>query len=278
MKNITSLAFLMLSFTISAQTTYAIYSEDPNVGAGLQHLRFSNGQGFSLTEPTNDPYEGAENYLLSFNGTSPYFHAIFIPRNSSDTSDMAIDISAYGYYNVSFKTTSPTPFYIRMRGNGITAKVSIDPASNTYGFTNDGQWHFMSIPFSDFIPESASFSLANITEIFVLRSNISGSTAGTDNDFEFDNIYVSTDQVMAKDIISDIKLNIYPNPTSEIININIPEAIDYLELYDLVGKRITNISLAQNNTSVNLSSLEDGMYILKITTNGKVFTSKVIKK
>lgn len=278
MKKITLIAFLMLCLGSYAQTSFAIYTEDSNVGEGLQHLRFSNGQGFTLTEPTANPYEGTENAMLTFNGTSSYFHAIFIPRNSSNTSDIAIDIAAYNYYNVSFKTTSSTPFYIRMRGNGITAKVAIDPASNIYGFSNDGQWHFMSIPFTDFIPESSSFSLANITEIFVLRSNISSSIAGTDNDFEFDNIYVSTNEVMTtNNSLLPLEVKIYPNPTSNVLNIQAQEVIEAIEVYNLLGHKLIQRVANQNKTTLSIANLNTGIYLVKVIARGKTYTTKVVK-
>src|SRR5690606_28420182 len=99
MKKITCFLFLCTLGYVQAQDTYAIYTENPNIEPGINSLRFVNGQGFSLTEPTSATYEGAENYLFSFNGTSSYFHAIMIPRNSTNTDDMAVDISAYSYYN-----------------------------------------------------------------------------------------------------------------------------------------------------------------------------------
>lgn len=276
MKNITLFAFMMLCMGSYAQT-YAVYTEDTTVGSGLEHIRFSNGQGFTLSEPATAPYEGTENYMLTFNGTSSYFHAIFIPRNSTDTSDIAIDISGYNYYNVAFKTTGATPFYIRMRGNGITAKVAIDPTSNGYGFANDGQWHFMSIPFTDFIPESTSFSLTNITEIFVLRSNTSGSTAGLDNNFEFDDIYVSTTQIMANHHEEDIQVAIYPNPTTDFLYIKTQETIDTIEVFDILGKKVMNITPTDHITHANIASLEKGIYMVSVVANGKVSTSKIMK-
>ncbi|WP_130736035.1 T9SS type A sorting domain-containing protein [Flavobacterium sp. J27] len=275
MKKITLLAFLLLSAIIKAQT-YAIYTEDTSIGAGLTHLRFSNGQAFSLSEPTTAPYEGTQNYLLTYNGSSSYFHAIFLPRNSSNTSDVTIDLSAYSYYNISLKTSSPTPFYLRMRGNGITAKVLIDPASNSYGFTNDNQWHFMSIPFADFIPESASFSLALITEVLVLRSNVTGTIVGTVNDFEFDNVYASVSEVLSNKTYSLQNFTVYPNPTQGQFNITTNEELTVV-IYDMVGKIILNQKSIKGTHHFDISNFSNGLYLITLTKNKEKQTYKLLK-
>ncbi len=196
MKRITLLTICLISFITNAQT-YAIYTQDASIGTGVNSLRFQNGQGFTATQPTTAPYEGSKNYLLTYDGTSTYFFAQFLPRNVANTADTSVDLSAYSYYNIAVKTSCPNPFYIRMKGNGITTKVLIDPLSNSYGFKNDNQWYFMSIPFSAFIADPGAFSLTLITEILVIRSYDTPVITGKTNNFEVDNVFVSTRKTIA---------------------------------------------------------------------------------
>jgi len=277
MKKITLFTVLLFSAFASAQT-FAIYTEDPAIDAGVNFLRFSNGQGFALSEPTTAPFEGTKNYLFAFNGTSSYFHGILFPRNAANTSDVTVSLAAYSYYNLSLKTASATPFYIRMRGNNITAKVLIDPAANSYGFTNDNQWHFMSIPFADFIPESDAFSLASITEIFVLRSNITGSTAGTANDFEVDNLYASVEQVLSLKEEKMTAYSMYPNPASNSLSFNSSETIDKISIHSILGQKIMEMNPKTPQFSTDISGLQNGVYLVTVESAGKASTSKLIKK
>lgn len=62
------------------------------------------------------------------------------------------------------------------------------------------------------------------------------------------------------------KFNIYPNPTSNFITIEIAdtEQILAIELLDYAGKR--SKSFNPNSTSVNLNDLAPGVYLLQITT------------
>jgi len=278
MKKITLFGLLLFSAYVSAQETFAIYTENATIGAGVTTLRFSNGQGFAISEPTTAPFEGTKNYLFTFNGTSSYFHAIMFPRNPANTTDIAVSLANYSFYNVSIKTVSATPFYIRMRGNNVTAKVLIDPAANSYGFTNDNQWHLLSIPIADFIPESSSFNLTSITEIFVLRSNIPGSTAGTANNFEVDNIYASVEQVLDRKEAKISNFKMYPNPSSNSLTFTAAENIDQILIYNLLGQKVMQLEPKTTNVTTDISTLQNGAYLVSIQSVGKTATMKLIKK
>ena len=62
------------------------------------------------------------------------------------------------------------------------------------------------------------------------------------------------------------EISIYPNPTSDFITIenNNSEQFLSIELLDYAGKRIKSID--QKTTSVDLSDLTPGVYLLQITT------------
>lgn len=277
MKKITLSAFLLLSAYMNAQDTFAIYTENESIEAGVNHLRFSNGQGFELSEATTAPYEGTENYLLTFNGTSSYFHAILFPRDAANENDVAVDLSTYTYYNIAIKTDSETPFYVRMRGNNIIAKVLIDAEENSYGFDNDNEWHFLTIPIADFIPESDAFDLTSVTEILVLRSNTTGTTAGSPNDFEIDNVYTSVDVPLSVKNNSLVNLTIYPNPAKNLFTVNAAGTIDTIYIYNLTGQKVMEIAPANTTATADISSLQSGVYMVTIASEGKTATHKLVK-
>lgn len=279
MKKINLLVMLFISAVTYAQT-FSIYTENPNIGAGVNSLRFSNGSGFTLSEPGTATYEGTKNLLLTYNGTSSYFHAIMFPRNAANTSDVVLDLSAYSYYNLAIKTASPHPFYIRIRGNNVIAKVLIDPSSNSYNFINDDQWHLMSIPLSAFIPESSSFSLSNISEIFVLRSeNAISTVVGSSNNFQVDNIYLSaTSALSVMSAERNRSLSIFPNPASSKITITSDQNMDQISIYDSTGKRAIVKDSDEKTSQIDISKLSKGTYIISVESKGKITTSKFIKK
>ncbi len=65
---------------------------------------------------------------------------------------------------------------------------------------------------------------------------------------------------------------ITPNPTKDIITIH--GDIDKVEIYNLLGKRIRSTS----KNTIDLSKQKTGMYILKIYTDKKVTTTKILKQ
>ncbi len=278
MKKITLIALLLMAFGTNAQSTFAIYTEDPDVEAGVNSLRFSNGAGFSISEPTTAPYEGTKNYRLTFDGTSSYYHGILFPRNATNTADMGVNLQPYSYYNLSIKTASAAQFYIRIRGNAITAKVLIDPAANSYGFSNNNQWHMLSIPIADFIPESQTFSLTTITEAFVLRSNASSSIAGTTNNFEIDNIYASVEPVLGIKNRESLNFDMYPNPSGSNLNISTTETIQNISIYSLLGQKVIDLNPSNNQVNMNIGMLPTGVYLVTIASGDKTSTRKLVKK
>lgn len=68
---------------------------------------------------------------------------------------------------------------------------------------------------------------------------------------------------------------IYPNPTSGVLNIDIPNNhIEKVILYDIHGKYLKNF----NENNVDLSDFNSGIYFIKIfTSSNSVINSKVIK-
>lgn len=72
-------------------------------------------------------------------------------------------------------------------------------------------------------------------------------------------------------------INIYPNPVNNILYLKTNAAkIQKAYLYDILGKRIHNIQL--KGQTINLSSLEQGVYLLKIKTDKGDITKKVVKQ
>ncbi len=75
---------------------------------------------------------------------------------------------------------------------------------------------------------------------------------------------------------SDVK--IYPNPVSNILNISVPSN-DYKIvgiLYNILGKKVLEIDV-DNNSQMDLSFLNRGLYLLKIDSKSVSKTFKIIK-
>jgi hypothetical protein len=101
----------------------------------------------------------------------------------------------------------------------------------------------------------------------------------TRNDLHETDVYVvKTDEnglVKLKEITQNENIIIYPNPTSDFINVSSNEIIEKIEIISIEG--VTLIS-NQNSNSINIQNLPQGNYIFKITTENNTISKKVTKK
>ena len=74
--------------------------------------------------------------------------------------------------------------------------------------------------------------------------------------------------------------NIYPNPTDDKLTISIKPGLEIRDLYfiDLSGKLLKpkSISWSRSNLEINVSNLEEGIYILEIVSDREVDKVKVV--
>ncbi|KGO93866.1 hypothetical protein Q767_14435 [Flavobacterium enshiense DK69] len=72
-------------------------------------------------------------------------------------------------------------------------------------------------------------------------------------------------------------LNIYPNPANDVLHITTSaNEIKTIAIYDVMGKEVFNTTTA--NETINITSLNAGVYIIKITEEGKTATRKLVIK
>jgi hypothetical protein len=71
-----------------------------------------------------------------------------------------------------------------------------------------------------------------------------------------------------------LQTSIYPNPVASTLTVQSSEQIDKIELYDVLGKKVASITGA---TAINMATFNSGIYILKVHSNNKVTSQKVIK-
>ena len=75
--------------------------------------------------------------------------------------------------------------------------------------------------------------------------------------------------------VYDEDLYVYPNPSSEILNIRGTEAQKlHCELYSMMGKKVLEKDFWGASASIQISELQAGAYILKVNNQ----TFKVLKK
>ncbi len=85
---------------------------------------------------------------------------------------------------------------------------------------------------------------------------------------------IHTKNETAVESVSMADVNMYPNPTSGIINFsNVENAT--IEVINMMGQVVANVENATENTTIDLSGVANGNYIVRVVKNGNVATSKL---
>ncbi|HLV23716.1 MAG TPA: T9SS type A sorting domain-containing protein [Moheibacter sp.] len=70
----------------------------------------------------------------------------------------------------------------------------------------------------------------------------------------------------------------YPNPVKDILSLKNGSVINRVEIYNLSGAKAWTNEINAANAELNLSGLDTGIYVMKITAGKEVKTVKIIKK
>jgi hypothetical protein len=97
-----------------------------------------------------------------------------------------------------------------------------------------------------------------------------------DSGFSVDNIKIENNDLSTPNHGMASKVTIAPNPTTNFITINTEATINTIQVIDLLGKIV--LTDASGSHTVDLSSLNAGVYITEVTTTDGVFQNRVVKK
>lgn len=88
-----------------------------------------------------------------------------------------------------------------------------------------------------------------------------------------------------EELVIDEHILIYPNPSNSIINISLlsPDLSSYdydVKIYDGLGKLCFNQNYKKSakNISIDIAKYANGMYLIQLTNNKRIFTGKFIKQ
>lgn len=100
-------------------------------------------------------------------------------------------------------------------------------------------------------------------------------TSGYGNNVFIDNVNIS-DGPLAIETIEASELAIFPNPVKDVMNINYDKAISQIDVYDVNGKLVKTFTTV--GSTINVSDLSDGIYMLNIQTEEGLVIRKIVKE
>jgi hypothetical protein len=82
------------------------------------------------------------------------------------------------------------------------------------------------------------------------------------------------------EMIVDNRINVFPNPVSKTVTVNIPDIQGQADIrvFDVYGRMLLNKNSSQSNTRLDVSSLPPGIYLVKVMNDGKESILKIVKE
>ena len=166
---------------------------------------------------------------------------------------------------------------------GIPVRLKVEVAGNptqsceTQTNTTVVGWQMMEFDFNNEASGTAVFNQAfnfNMMSIF-FNFGTDGATAG-EKTYYFDN--ASYGAALASASFEEAKIAMYPNPVSSSLSISSVENLDAISIYNVIGQEVMNLKINDTNAVINVSNFQNGIYIVKAFSEGKVSTSKFIKE
>ena len=179
--------------------------------------------------------------------------AIHTPSSYGGTLNTSIQTLADVANNFHIYTMNWSPDQITFLIDGV-GFYTYNPAVK-----NDDTWPF-------YLEQYLLLNIAMGGNGGAIDPNFSQSSMVIDYVRVYQNTTASTEDVFAN------KFSVYPNPSSDVLNIRTNEPIDKVELYNTIGQLI----VAKKTTNVNISSINIGVYILKIYSGNRIVTKKVM--
>ncbi|MDR0971464.1 MAG: S8 family peptidase [Bacteroidales bacterium] len=87
-------------------------------------------------------------------------------------------------------------------------------------------------------------------------------------------ILISLDKEAEKNC--DIK--VFPNPTTDYLNIESGDIIDYMRITDALSRVVMEKSMKTTSQEIDISSLEKGIYVLSLKRGDRLYNYKIVKR
>jgi hypothetical protein len=139
---------------------------------------------------------------------------------------------------------------------------------------SEGAWIPIDIPFSalnciNTPPGNACPSVNDFAQ-FVITSNL--------DIVYYDNLYLHKNTVLDAENFELSKVKLYPNPATNVLNIEALATVEKVAVYNLLGQQVISETPNKELVSLDVASLQVGVYIVKTTIGGTISSTRFIKE
>jgi len=286
-------------YTISGLTSGTVYDYYVRKDCSVSdQSEWSGPYSFNTVFEAIDPTytESFENFILPFVGW------LAVPETSADGWFINQGLAEDGAFTTASIAPTAAAADSRMYSRGVNliagSDVTVDYWVRNYLSTSTNAANYeltagtakdvpsQVIPiasepaFSDitYVEKTFTFTAPSTGVFYFCFHNMSPANATGVQALLMDNFVVT--QVLKNNDFLASKLNVYPNPSKNIINISndVNAVINSVEMTDMNGRVVKAQNLNAANGQISISDLATGVYMMKIKTDQGVATKKVVKE
>ena len=181
--------------------------------------------------------------------------------------------------------------------SNANTNVYQNEGSTTYIQDSSGEFHIYSLIWTEnvikiLLDDVVFFERENTQEIpydnhhylllnIAMGGNLGGAIPSNFNNatMEIDYVRVYEESSLSSSNSTLNELIIYPNPTKDKLILKTPSHLigSNVNMYSTLGQSLSNFTLDEVNTSIDLSSFKKGIYLLKFQTDNGSFVKEIIK-
>ncbi len=170
-----------------------------------------------------------------------------------------------------FVITNDNDYYVEFQlKHHLNESGTGDLAFFEYRFENDDEWTII----DSYTGTQSQWSLKSyqletiINQTLNLRFRLLTDEAGQDFGIFIDDFKIDLNTSI--ETVKNKQISIYPNPVKDKLYINSDINFSSAKVLNHLGQKVLNISISHNKNHIDVASLKDGIYMLKLEEKGKV--------
>lgn len=198
---------------------------------------------------------------------------------------MLVPIDKTGYWNIQESEVAGiqwnADFYVGATGSGGSAGTITHDQTGTLVDYPAGSW-FPVVMEVDLDNSTISVEIAGAP--MLVNENYPGTALGSVNFFSIDannRYYVDnfryTQGTLSSNDFDLLELSVYPNPVVNQLNIEALQKIDEVNIFNLLGQKISSVSPKNQTAKIDFSNMSRGTYLVEITIGNQKTVKKIIK-
>jgi hypothetical protein len=173
------------------------------------------------------------------------------------------------FYKVTFETGYNYNITARVHDSYSSSNGQVYSNDVIWTYAVDGTWSEL---YDDVMP--TGIALSNGGEmLFGVGPYFEGETGNYLLD-----IQITRTEIVSTEPLKEERLNIFPNPATNLIQIESSGIIDRVEFYDVKGRIVYTMDTHSPHVSANISGLSEGVYFLHVTREDQTSVHKIVKQ